>query len=607
MKKLTSIIIVLFAINLVSSLTCDYSQITRTVSYGGIAEPFTLYCNNPGNSTIILYKTGDFFTSNQEFPLYFSSNSAKTIILTFNQFNLTMSGGLYSSDGVVIPINIKVGERPVEIVTSSCNIDIFPTIMTNIKIQQGETKTRNIQLSIPGCYNTSVIVNGVALQTDEKPIQTAELNLGTVQPGNSILIPIEINADGVSVGQYSDTLQLLLYDNLGKKINVPSISVSVLVSSGITPLSNFSFAQIPSCSLDSITLNLNNTYKMTCSIPNPNIQVRPVIDSKYVRGVSVIETSSQFVYEFRAITLGQSTIGAEFIYKFAPIGTPFTQEIKITPSGTYNPGSVNLNIDFYQNGVKKKKDELLSAKTIMLVVDNSTGNIVNPFEIYINGLKSNDTVLDLESSKSYDLRVTVGGYNDFVLTNLTAKKNQLEVILSPQKERYIQGDLLNVTSITDNLTIFLNDVVVTSPIYLSGGNNTIRISKEGYKTGTLSIIAESLPAISTCSPQFNEWKKGKEVICELTKSANWSVSLNNIKIASGVGSRLNFKINDIGPLSILSDNNGMYSTTIVNSGWKIFKWSYMKEKWYWYLGILAVMVVTVYVINKNKESTVGFS
>jgi hypothetical protein len=64
--------------------------------------------------------------------------------------------------------------------------------------------------------------------------------LKDLNPGESLTVPITIDANGVSVGQYSDSLSYNLFNNDGLKITVPSTTISVLVSSGITPISNFS-------------------------------------------------------------------------------------------------------------------------------------------------------------------------------------------------------------------------------------------------------------------------------------------------------------------------------------------------------------------------------
>ncbi len=567
----------------------------------------TLSCTNDNNFSINIFKSGDFFTIP---AITIQPNSSSNVQITFTQLNVgSYSGFIYSSDGMTTNINLNISDSS-QSNPSGCIIDIFPTIMNNVKIQQGEKKVRNIQLSVPSCYNSSVNINGVNLQTDEQPIQLGELALGLIQPGNSILVPIDINAEGVSTGQYSDTLQFLIYDNKGNKINVPSVSVSVLVSQGISPMNNFSLSQLPTCSLDSITLNLNNTYKLTCSVSNPNIEVKPIIDSKYVKGVSVSESSTQYIYEFKAVLTGITSINAEYLYKNAPIGTPFSQEIKITNSGTLSIGGIDMKAEFYQGGVKKEIDGLIATTTVILATDNKTGNLINPFDLYLDGVKLNQTNIDLKSDKIYNIRVCANGYNDLIIYNLSVSQNQISYTISPQKNEYEQGEQITVNSSIANVSLLLNNYIVSNPIILnSPGNNTLQIVKEGYVSANITFKVNPSISLGSCTPIQSEWDKGKTIICSLTQNSSWEVFKDGALTDSGNGNSLEFKLTDYGNWEIKANNKYVGGTNLIkgSSWYNPFSWNldYIKTNWFWFLifGIFIVGGVYVFIKRKNNLGT----
>lgn len=600
MKKLILIIFILSFINLINATTlCDYSQISYSYNNKNLGS-FTLTCSNSGPSSVILTPLGEsnlFSLSKTVLDV----NSSSQIQINFYQGNpkgTHYSFISFSDNSNTIPIIFNVTEdSPTQ---APCSIDIFPLVLTNIKIQQGETKTRNIQLTVPSCYNSTVSVSGVALQTDEKPIQLSELNLGIISPGHSVLIPIEINALGVSTGQYSDTLQLLLYDSKGNKIDVSSVSVSVLVSTGITPITNFSFSQLPTCSVDAITLSLNNTYKMTCSIQNPNIKIKPLIDTNYIIGKSLTENSAQSIYEYQAIKSGETTIGAEFMYNLASIGSPYIQDIKITPSGVASAGGVYMNIQFFQNGVIRNKDNLNVGTTQLIITDNSTGNLIGNYDFYLNGQKLANSSFDMELSKSYNLRIHNDYYNDFILDNLTISQIPLTIIITPDKPSYVPGEIINITSNT-NVTILVNEFVVSSPYYITTpGNNVIKVIKDGYASVNKTIFVDTPIGITACTPLESEWKKGKEVICDLNKQSNWSVYNDGKLVVNNIGTRIQFKLDNYGTWEIRSNNNILRSIPLTKSSFL----NWIQKYWYFLIGAGVIgFFVIVYVRKKNNSIT----
>jgi hypothetical protein len=607
MKKLnilTISIILTLLVTSVYALTCNPSSITLSNKLGETPTSQTITCQNNENNSVSIYQsgTGSLFSVSQAMPIIIANNSNQTFILTFSQQNTVgnFSAFLYSSDGLNLPVNINIASA-----SSSCDLDLFPLSMNNIKIQIGDKKSRSIQLSVPSCYTSDVKINAVTLATDEKPIQLGEINLGVVKPGSSIQIPIDLDANGISVGSYSDNLQILAYNDLGKKIDIPQVNINVMATAGINPITNFTFEQLPTCSIDSLVLNMNKTYKMTCSIPNPNIKVSPIVDRQFIKGSSVSETSNQIVYEFSGIKIGTTQVGAEFLYNNFPIGSSFMQEVKVTPNSGLNVGNVNLNIQFFQKGIKKTVDNLSIGESTVLIVDNQTGNLIPSYQMYVNGnLYPNSTLL-LESEKIYELRFVVSGYIDLVLSNVSVNQLPLTFSLSPYKEIYRQGDYININSTVSNFTVLLNNIIMPNPFPINQiGNLTIQLVKEGYITQNITIQVKPVISLVSCSPLQAEWKKGSEVTCQISENTTWSVLRAGLLVTTGTGSTLSFDLNNIGAWSITSSDGTMTSFNVEDKGWLNF----IITHWLWFGGGTIVLIGGLfYIKSKNSSSSMDYS
>src|SRR3990167_845620 len=544
---------------------CQPQTISQTFTQNILSTSQTL-CSNDGNQSVTISQIGtDFNLSDSSIG---SSPSQKTLIISYNP---SASIGLHSgsitfSDGSPsVPIAFQVN-APTQ--SSSCSIDVFPLSLTGIKIQQGETKIRTVTLSNPSCFSSSITINSVALSTDEKPLQLGELSTGILQPGQSIRIPIEINAVGVSTGAYSDTLQFLIYNSSGNNINVPSTSISVLVTSGINPITNFSITQLPTCSLNAAELGLNNnTYSMTCTKNNPNIFIKPIIDNSYITGISVDETSSQYIYNFKAKKIGVTEIRAEFIYSNAVIGEPFSQSIKISNTGNSpTPGTV-LNLRFFQNGQEKGVNDLNSVDTIIQVIDNNSRGVVgdgvfnSAYKLYYGGLQMSNNSLFLEPNKIYSIRATASGYNEAVF-NISVTNTPIPFTLDPSKSQYNSGETITITSSIANVSYLINDVIMIFPYTLSVGEFIIKAQKIGY--------TDSIQNISVIDGIFiiageKEYEKGDEGVYQLNKNSSWVVFFNGTQINSGVGNIVSFEIKKAGTYDIQADGVSVKQLSVIDS------------------------------------------
>lgn len=605
-RVLIFIFIILLFSNFINAITCSETSFNVELNENESFTTPTFSCENPSNESVTVSKLGSFFTMSESTPFIMGAGSTRgSLTLSFpSQLPGVYLGYIYFSDGSD-PLEVSLVVNEEEQIPQGCVIDVFPTVMTNVKVVQGEKKTRNIQFSVPLCFESPVSVNGVTLQTDEKPIQLGEVSIGTVQPGNSVMIPIDINAEGVSTGQYSDTLQFLVYDNLGNKINVQGVSISVLVTQGIQALNNFSLSDLPTCSLDDIDLAVNQTYRLTCSITNPNINIHPLIESKYLRGVGVSETSSQYIYSFKPLFIGETYVGAEFWYKNAPLGSPYMQDVRISPSGSTEGGGIYLKFNFYQEESKKDISELTPGDTNVLITDNSTGNIINDFKLYVNGAISNNTLF-LEVDKNYELRVSSFGYLDKVI-NFTMNQTEVEATLIPDQEEYFVGDTINVST-KANSSFLLNNNIITMPYtFTSPGNKTLKIVNKAYSPKEINLTIRENVIMVSSSPLVDDWKKGKKITAQLSTNVSWEVYHNDILVSSGVGTLVEFKINDFGKWEIKSGSKGIILKQIEKVGW--LTWDSIKLNWfYWVIGVFVVILILVFLFrDKEKEDEGGFS
>jgi len=416
------------------------------------------------------------------------------------------------------------------------------------------------------------------LQTDEQPIQLGELQLGGVNPGESVIIPIEINAIDVPTGTYSDVLQFLLYDSKGMKLDVPSVTISVTVTRGVTPITNFSLSELPTCTLNAIEMNLNNTYMLTCTKTDPNIDIRPIIDTRYIKGISVEETSTQYIYKFQPLMIGETKFGTYLKFLFYP------------------------ELDMLVDG----------EKLTILVADNKTGNIVPDFKLYLNGVEMQNNTLIVEANKEYEIRATAPGYFDAVI-NFTVEPKQVKLILPG--ELYV-GDSYNITVEPNNTIVKLNGVEIptTNFIPTEAGVFTITAEAPGYKSVERNItIVEKLKVVS--SPDYELEDKNNNFIKELVKGEIYKIKLNKnatiqvlfspfnsdeIKvIANSTSSEISFKPTQKGYYYI--DVGGERMKTYELTGFSLDIGSWFGRWWIVVVAVLALGVFLVYLRGKKTE------
>lgn len=571
---------------------CTPSTISTSYIQGENVSLSTI-CNNLGNTSVSITKTGSYFTIDQ--TSIGQSPSTKTITIDFDfsaPVNTHTGNILFSDSSTPIPILFSVTS-----ISQVSEILVFPTTKI-ISVQQGNQKSQNILITVPQSYPRTITIQSVDLNPNVETISFSDLNLGQVAPGQSIQIPIIFSGIDASTGTYQTQLDIFATDSIGQ-VNVPSVSLQLQITSSINPSVNFSLSELPSCSLNANELNKNQTYTFTCSIGNPNIKIREVIDNFYLKGVNVQDTSSQHIYTFRAKNIGNTEFRAKFIYQESPIGDDFVQELKISPSGNSPTGGIQLKFVFYQNGKEVSIKELEATETIIQIEDNKTETLITDYTLYMGGLEINNT-LTLEATEEYEMRVTSPGYLNRIV-NFEVSRLPIELTISPNKTNYFTGDSITVTTIPENATILVNGVIIENGYtFETPGNYTIKAISESYKTTSIFIDIKQSINIIASSPETFEWKKGNDVITQLDRNVSWEVYLDDILHISGEGSLVEFPITRTGRYDIKSEGNLIKSVIVEEKG--IFNW--IKNNWLIALVILIVFALIVWAVffrGKGEE------
>jgi len=575
----------------VFSLAC-ISAITTNPSAVYLDQTFT---DNPSQNVK--------FTNllNQTLTLTLSSELQNIVDLSFSTayegqsttltINPNALPGTYSGTlnyGESIPIYVHVLEE--QIYPSSCQIR--PSIVEyNQDYQQGAQGTETITFDPQNCDGdidiTGVIIQGGVVDSSGK---RKPVSKGTISSN-------EINFNIDTEGLPSKT-----YDGIKLTFNAYGTQHTIKFNIGVTGSAggsgDFNINNLPTCSLTSNSINLNQTHSLVCSNLAPDVEIVPRVDSKYIRGLDKQVEANQFTWIFEAKDFGKTTLFADFYYQNVPVGDPFEQDISISASGTQTFGTV-LKFKFTPELSE------LDGSAVIQIVDNSSDSLVNNPVLLINAEEVNRTGAYsfnyiFESGKNYELRAKVEGYNDLVkIINLTNKN--IEIKISPQV-----GDpntLFNITTKL-NATLKINGQNVSNPYYgnLVGGINFIEASKDGYSNTLNFTVTDYLRIISGA----NDVKKGKELNITINKNSTYTVyykkdldSQDKEVVSTGTGELVTFTPKKSGFYSIEAD--GYSSSLIEVKGFSLNDKLWKFKIWMWLIG-LVVLIVIIFLIVKARGS-----
>lgn len=598
MNRAYLLIFTILFIGMISATTTTLSSQTsfnvNKSSSGSFIVSYSIIENvgNPGSNGVSI-------TGNPSVLIYSGSSLSylanQTTNGTFTMNYLipsNASGTILNSivvDGFVLNINFNIQE-PI-IIESGCRLIELPHT-TTFRIKQGETaSSTQIKIKVSGQCSDSMSMTVNELTQMAKPMFLQGLS-GEVEPGSEFAFSIGLDAMGVSTGTYTN--QYVVSGTLGDDIFQKTITLSTIVTVGTSPLTEDTFNSLPQCTLES-NMQLNNTYSLVCNYENPNIHITVPYNS-FFEGTDVDESEGKFEYKVKPLKVGVTDFFAYFDYNGFNIGSPFKQEVRVSQGNIPLQGTT-LNIQFYQEGVKKDIDKLTAGNVNILIKDSNTDSIISDYIPYLNGLKINSS-FPINYETNYELIVDSPGYLSKTV-NFNVSESPILINITPIKELYVVGDTITIS--TDvNASLLLNDVIISSPYtFTSSGNHTLKAVKEGYTPTNKTLNVKNSISMISSTPLYEDWKKGKSIQAKLSESTDWIVLKDGVQIASGTGDLASFEMEDYGNYEIKNGDRIIQSKLVqktssgfLGSGLGLI---------YWIIGI--VVIGGGYLLFKGKSSS----
>ena len=591
-KAITFVILGLFLFSLVSALdvTLTPNIITDNVKQGeSITKTIHYEIFNPDTTT----QTATIIINTDILP--FTTTSISSVVVDTNEtetgdFTITFSPSISDEDKLYADY-IRLGSENIlakitveEDQTGTCRLIELPHT-TSFRITQGETGTTQ-QIKIRASTECpDLIFNSLAPQTQmDKPMYIE--SMGESEQGREYIFTVGLDAVDVQTGTYSNSYIVSAFS--GDTIYSKTIPLSVTVSSGTAPDSTFT--TLPTCSLSASEFALNQTYKLICNSISPNIEVQPVIDYDYIKGIGVSETGDSYEYSFQPIQFGNTEIKARFLFKNAPMGSEYSQEVRILASSGVVQGT-SLALKFYPDLYEAKEDEPITIRA----VDNESGNILTNAKIYLDGIEMLNDSLVLKSNKNYEIRASFIGYRDLVETiNLNPKLINFTI-----GTEYNLGDSLNFTTDPEDATVTLNGSLISLPFPLNSiGTFEISVSKLGYTTSTQNITVGSHSKIIYSTP-IDSIEKGGEILVEFAENetliyVDFQADPSEaavILVQEFTGKQVSFLTEKEGVYHVYADGEFIQQFSVIKSdGW----WNFYKSPWVWIPAIIILILLFIY-------------
>ncbi len=512
---------------------------------------------------------------------------------------------LYSGGYILVDINYDYDEP--EIATSK--FISFPEAK-NFEYEQGDTYNEELKLRLSSSYPNSIRITDIDFSPVTSVIREGNgLETGVdVQPGDAFIIPLIIDTTEAGTGSYNPVTVTVEYDDgQGEGFKELQSTISLYVSSGVSPITGDTFSTKPTCSLSATTFNLNATYSFTCSGVVSNLEIN-IPSSEFWVGKNVEVSSGLYRYDFVPIKYGETKFNADFKYKGASIFSPFSQDVRITSAGSLVAGTT-LKLIFTPKLDEATGDE---DKFLIQLADNKTGSLVLDPRIWVNAFELNSSTdtfeFAFESNTDYEIRGKSPGYEDIVETiNIVPQK--INIKINPGS-----GDtstMFNITTSVENATLTIGTNNYSHSYYgvLPEGVIEITAKKEGYKTEIINFTVGDRPRIISFGGEF---KKGVQQNFTLNKNASWTVyykksldTQEKTEFSKGNGNLINFTPDKKGVYTIEADGINIGTYEIPGFSFKD-KWLGLSA-WIWVIiGIIILFVIFVIVFrNKRREGSYG--
>ncbi len=434
-------------------------------------------------------------------------------------------------------------------------------------------------------FNSAKATSGTALQFVTTPQQ------GLITQGKEYSLTPTWDTSGVSTGTYNLIYQISAQDNRNpiSSLNIP---LTITVQQGTTPLTNLTSSDLPTCSLDSSQYSLKSIGTLTCSNINANIIISPQ-PNQFISGEPV-SSENPFIWKFTPIKLGITNLTVYFKYKNAPIGKPYTKQIRITSTGTATAGTSIIPKFFPPLNTLNG-----GQKVVIQAVDNLTNSLLTNAKLYLDGVLFNGTT-KLLPERNYTLRISdvIDGYQDYVgkialnpksviikIPNNLVSDTPIKIQLNPKDSTLsIDGDQENVT----------NGTITTT---LTEGTHLLVADSNGYVTTKENITV--IPSL-TLNLTTN-WKENVQQIILINRKTNWTIlyakssSSQYNPISSGVGTRIVFTPQNTGLYEIQANDIVIGNFQIKSSGIKKFLSNYWAV-----ILILLIIGFVIFLVLRNR-------
>jgi len=602
-KSLTFILLGIFLLSFVSALdvTLTPNTITEDIKQGeSITKTIHYNIFNPDmttqTATITNLNSIPFTTSSISFV---SINPNSTLE---GDFTLTFSP-TNSNEPKLYADNIRLSYQSIltkitvtQDQIGKCKIYTLPIPLTKT-LETGNTASQSIDVYVSKYCDSALQISTNQPQMP-KPISFDSIS-GLVEPSQKFSVQVIYDSTGVQKGTYNDNIIISAMDDDENQYNL-NLPITLSITGSISPITNGSFTNLPTCSLSASEFLLNQTYKLICNSINSNIEIQPIIDYDYIKGLGVSESGDSYEYSFQPIQFGNTEIKARFLFKNAPIGNEYSQEVRILAGSGVVPGT-SLALRFYPELYEAEEDEPITVRA----VDNKSGNILTGATIYLDGIEMVNDSLTLKSGRNYEIRASFIGYSDLVETiNLNPKLIEFTI-----NSDYNLGDSLNFTTDPEDATVSLNGNLITLPFVLNEiGTFEISVGKLGYTTSTKNITVGSQANIIYQTPLDN-LKKGGEVLIEFEKNdtliyVDFQADTSEpaeILVSEFTGKEVRFETNKVGTYHIYADGQFIHQVVIESGS----KW--WKSYWLWVpIGLLLIGLFIYYgFIKEDAEELPG--
>lgn len=582
----------LFLINFVSAYTVQFSpnQVNSQVIQGQSTSVTVNYIvTNYGESSTAFITTTSFpsnmLTSNTgSVIINANTTTSGSFVLTFNSNGVAT--GNYSA-WITFGTSSIFTSLEVKPIPNTCALN--PSLVSYSQAVQANTiiPLSKITFNPTGCTgslvltSSNVLLEGGVISSSgvQKPLSISSI----VSDG----VNLQIDTTGLSSQTYSSKLKINAFS---MTFEIPFL---ITVTQGTNPTINFSVNQLPTCSVSATQANLNVTDSLICTNVQPDVRVSPRVN-ELIEGIGVDNSNGQFTWYFKAKKLGVAKVIVDFYYLNAPVGNPFEQEIKIV-SGSYSQGGTIMRFKFYPELYNTP-----DGKVIIQVIDNSSNNLIQNAQIYMDGVLLNNNTIQLQQNKNYELRASSYGYSDIVEV---ISLSQLPINFTIYNQ-YLVGDSLNFQTNPPNATILYDDEIITLPFQLTEeGIHTITASYLGYSQTEKNITVVKNANLISSLP-IEEFKIGKIIYAQVDRNDS---KLKIVYLDKNlVPNVLNETVGDY--ISVKADKKGTYE--IYGDDNLLIRYEKKDTKWYfswWFLTLcgIAVLIFLYLAFSGGSSSSSG--